>query len=196
MTDPIRQFEAWLSEAAKTEANDPNACALATVELVAGVPRPDVRMVLLKGVDDGGFVFFTNQDSAKGRQLLANPFAALDFHWKTLRRQVRVAGPVAPVAASESDVYFATRARESQLSAWASLQSQPLDARATFEARLVDMDRRFPDRVPRPPHWGGFRVAPDWIELWEDRPGRQHHRRRFTRVADPSGGWESTLLYP
>ena len=192
--DPVRQFEAWLEEAGKTEVNDPNACALATVEMGAdGRPRPDVRMVLLKEVDGHGFVFFTNYNSAKGRQLREVPFAALDFHWKTLRRQVRVQGPAAPVAAGESDDYFATRQRASQLSAWASLQSAPLDDRATFEARLAEMDRRFPDVVPRPPHWGGFRLVPEWIELWQDRPGRQHQRRRFTRMGD---GWESTLLYP
>ena len=194
MVDPVRQFEAWLEEAGRTEVNDANACALATVEVGDdGRPRPDVRMVLLKGVDGGGFVFFTNYESAKGRQLRTTPFAALDFHWKTLRRQVRVQGAVAPLAAGESDAYFATRARASQLSAWASLQSTPLDARATFEARLAEMEQRFSGDVPRPPHWGGFRLVPDWIELWEDRPGRQHHRRRFTRAGD---GWESTLLYP
>ena len=193
MTDPIRQFEAWLAEAAATEANDPNACALATVDLAGGHPRPDVRMVLLKGVDGRGFVFFTNYESAKGRQLRDAPFAALDFHWKTLRKQVRVQGEVVPVAAAESDGYFATRARASQLSAWASLQSEPLRSRADFEARLAEMDRRFPDVVPRPPHWGGFRLVPEWIELWQDRPGRQHQRRRFTRMGDD---WESTLLYP
>lgn len=194
MTNPYPQFAAWLAEAQGTEPNDPNACALATVEIDAeGHPRPDVRMVLLKGFDEGGFVFFTNSQSAKGLQLQQVPVAALDFHWKTLRRQVRAQGSVVQVTDAESDAYFATRQRASQLSAWASQQSRPLDSRESFEARLREMDARFPGEVPRPPHWGGYRLNPDWIELWEDMPGRQHHRRRFTRGAD---GWESTLLYP
>ena len=194
MTNPLPQFEAWYARAQESEPNDANACALATVELDGdGLPRPDVRIVLLKGVDEGGFVFFTNYGSAKGRQLRACPVAALDFHWKSLRRQVRTQGSVSRVSAAESDSYFASRHRDSQLSAWASSQSEPLDSRATFEARLAEMAARFPGEVPRPPHWGGYRLAPDWIEIWEDRHGRQHHRERFMRVGD---GWESGLLFP
>lgn len=194
MTNPLQQFEAWYAAAQESEPNDANACALATAEMDGdGPPRPDVRIVLLKGVDEAGFTFFTNYGSAKGRQLRACPVAALDFHWKSLRRQVRTQGSVARVSVEESDAYFATRHRDSQLSAWASLQSEPLDRRSTFEARLAEMAARFPDTVPRPAHWGGYRLVPDWIEFWEDRPGRQHHRERFVRTP---GGWEMGLLYP
>jgi pyridoxamine 5'-phosphate oxidase len=194
MTDPFSQFAAWYAAAQESEPNDANACALATAELDGdGLPRPDVRIVLLKGMDPAGFTFFTNYGSAKGRQLRACPVAALDFHWKSLRRQVRMQGSVARVSAAESDAYFATRHRDSQLSAWASLQSEPLDDRATFEARLAETAARFPCDVPRPPHWGGYRLRPDWIEFWEDRPGRQHHRERFARTAD---GWAMGLLFP
>lgn len=194
MTNPLHQFEAWYASAQESEPNDANACALATAELDHDdLPRPDVRIVLLKGVDESGFTFFTNYSSAKGRQLRACPVAALDFHWKSLRRQVRTQGSVTRVSVAESEAYFATRHRESQLSAWASQQSEPLDSRATFEARLAEMAKRFPTEVPRPPHWGGYRLTPDWIEFWEDRAGRQHHRERFTRTGD---GWAMTLLYP
>ena len=188
--DPIETFTAWLAEARGTEPNDPNAMSLATVD---GHGLPDVRVVLLKGHDARGFVFYTNYEGAKGVQLSVRPYAALGVHWKTLRRQVRVRGPVSRVSAEESDAYFATRPRESQLSAWASEQSRPLDARETFEARLAAANARFPGAVPRPPFWGGFRVGIDAIELWEDRVGRQHHRELFTQHG---GGWESTLLYP
>jgi pyridoxamine 5'-phosphate oxidase len=194
MTDPYQQFAAWYAEAQATEVNDANACALATVEPDGdGPPRPDVRIVLMKGFDADGFVIFTNYDSAKGRQIRACPVAALDFHWKSLRRQVRVQGRIGRVSAEESDAYFATRPRESQLSAWASLQSEPLDRRETFEARLAEMAARFPGEVPRPQNWGGYRLAPDWIEFWEDRPGRQHWRTRFARHGSD---WRSGLLYP
>lgn len=194
MTNPFQQFEDWFARAQESELNDANACALATADLDAeGLPRPDVRIVLLKGVDDGGFTFFTNYGSAKGRQLRACPVAALDFHWKSLRRQVRTQGAVARVSAAESDAYFASRHRDSQLSAWASMQSEPLDRRETFEARLAEIAARFPGDVPRPPHWGGYRLVPDWIEFWEDRHGRQHYRERFERTAD---GWRTGLLYP
>lgn len=194
MTNPLQQFETWYALAQESEPNDANACALATAELDGdGLPRPDVRIVLLKGVEADGFTFFTNYGSAKGRQLRACPIAALNFHWKSLRRQVRTQGSVARVSMAESDAYFATRHRDSQLSAWASLQSEPLDARATFEARLAEMAARYPGDVPRPPHWGGYRLTPDWIEFWEDRPGRQHHRERFVRTAD---GWQMGFLYP
>ncbi|WP_118856025.1 pyridoxamine 5'-phosphate oxidase [Sphingomonas mesophila] len=189
--DPIALFSAWLAEARGTEPNDPEAMALATAD-AAG--NPSVRMVLLKDHGAGGFTFFTNGESAKGGQLAANPRAALLFHWKSLRRQVRVEGPVAEVTPAEADAYFATRGRDSQLGAWASDQSRPLDTRATFEQRFAEAARRFDGAtVPRPPYWTGFRVTPERVELWEDRPHRLHHRRLFVRTA---GGWDEGLLYP
>ena len=194
MTDPFEQFAAWYAEAQASEVNDPNACALATARMDGdGLPRPDVRIVLMKDFDARGFVIFTNYDSAKGQQIRSVPVAALDFHWKSLRRQVRMQGSIGRVDAAESDAYFVTRPRESQLSAWASLQSEPLDARATFEARVAEMAARVPTDVPRPANWGGYRLVPDWIEFWEDRPGRQHWRTRFVR---DEGGWREGLLYP
>lgn len=188
--DPIAIFDAWLADAGRSEPNDPNAMALATVDADG---QPSVRMVLLKGHDDRGFVFYTNRESRKAGELAAQPRAALLFHWKSLRRQVRIEGPVTRVTDAESDAYFATRSRASQVGAWASDQSRPLDDRATFEARYAEVEARFPGDVPRPPHWGGYRVAPSAIELWEDRPGRLHHRRLFTRI---DGGWNEGLLYP
>ena len=188
--DPLAIFDAWLKEAEQSEPNDPNAMALATADAEA---RPSVRMVLLKGHDDRGFVFYTNRDGRKAGELAANSHAALLFHWKSLRRQVRVEGAVTPVSDAESDAYFASRSRASQIGAWASDQSRPLDNRATFEARYAEVEARFSDAVPRPPFWGGYRVAPERIELWEDRPGRLHHRRVFTRGPD---GWDMGLLYP
>jgi pyridoxamine 5'-phosphate oxidase len=190
-TDPHALFEEWLTEARQSEPNDPTAMALATADAQG---RPSVRMVLLKGHDARGFVFYTNFDSRKGGELAANPSAALLFHWKSLRRQVRVEGPVEPVAGPEADSYFATRSRDSQLGAWASDQSRPLDSRATFEARFDGMRRRFEGgEVPRPPRWGGWRVVPERIEFWIDRAHRLHERRLFTRV---EGGWSEGLLYP
>lgn len=189
--DPIQIFDAWLREAEAGEPNDPNAMALATAD---GEGRPSVRMVLLKGHDARGFVFYTNRESRKAGELATNTQAALLFHWKSLRRQVRVEGAVSPVTDAESNAYFATRSRASQLGAWASDQSRPLDDRSTFEARYADMERRFDGQdIYRPPHWGGYRVVPDRIELWEDRPGRLHHRRLFTRTDD---GWSEGLLFP
>jgi pyridoxamine 5'-phosphate oxidase len=174
------------------ELNDANAMALATAD-AAG--RPSVRMVLLKGHDERGFVFYTNQDSRKGSDLEANAYAALLFHWKSLRRQVRIEGAVGPVSAEEADLYFATRSRDSQLGAWASDQSRPLDARETFERRYEEMRARFEGRdVPRPPRWSGYRVLPERIEFWTDRAHRLHERRLFTR--DEAGGWSEGLLYP
>lgn len=191
MDDPIAIFDAWLREAEAGEPNDPNAVALATAD--AG-GRPSVRMVLLKGHDDRGFVFYTNRESRKAGELADNAHAALLFHWKSLRRQVRVEGPVTQVTDAESDAYFSSRSRASQLGAWASDQSRPLDARATFEDRYAALDARFAGGdVPRPPHWGGYRVSPERIELWEDGPGRLHHRRLFVRTAS---GWDEGLLYP
>jgi pyridoxamine 5'-phosphate oxidase len=189
--DPHALFEEWLAEARLTEPNDPTAMALATAD-AAG--RPSVRMVLMKGHDENGFVFYSNLDSSKGGELADNPRAALLFHWKSLRRQVRVEGPVEPVSAAEADSYFATRARDSQLGAWASDQSRPLDVRATFEARYEAMRSRFESgEVPRPPRWSGWRVAPERIEFWSDRAHRLHERRLFTRSGD---GWSEGLLYP
>jgi pyridoxamine 5'-phosphate oxidase len=194
MIDPIERFSLWLKDAEGSEPNDPNACSFATVARGAdGSLHPDVRMVLLKGFDARGFVIYTNLRSAKGRQVEANPMAALCFHWKTQRRQVRIRGTVAQVADDEADAYFASRPRASQLSAWASEQSAPLDSRTTFEARLVEMGERFPHDVPRPPHWSGLRIAASEIEFWEDRDGRQHHREMCTQGP---GGWTWQLLYP
>lgn len=190
-TDPFQLFDEWFAEACETEPNDANAMALATVG--AG-GQPHVRMVLLKAHGNDGFVFYTNEESAKGEQLLENPRAALLFHWKSLRRQVRIEGGVERVPAADSDAYFATRSRDSQLGAWASDQSRPLDTRATFEARYDEMKKRFEGRdVPRPEHWGGYRVTPESIEFWTDRPHRLHERRLFTRR---NGGWAEGLLFP
>ena len=189
--DPDALFEEWLTEARLSEPNDPIATALATADAEG---RPSVRMVLLKGHDARGFVFYTNLDSRKGRELAANPHAALLFHWKSLRRQVRVEGAVEPVSDAEADAYFASRARESQLGAWASDQSRPLDRRETFEARYQEMVARFESgEVPRPPRWSGWRVVPERIEFWSDRAFRLHERRLFTRAGD---GWSEGLLYP
>jgi pyridoxamine 5'-phosphate oxidase len=189
--DPVPVFREWLAEAEAAEPNDPTAMCLATVD-AAG--RPAARMVLLKGVDDRGFVFYTNLESRKGGELLARPEAALCFHWKSLRRQVRVEGAVEPVTAGEADAYFRTRARISQLGAWASDQSRPLDHRATLETRLDAMRERFEGQdAPRPPNWSGFRILPRAIEFWRDQPFRLHDRILFTRRAD---GWDTGRLYP
>ncbi|HWI85204.1 MAG TPA: pyridoxamine 5'-phosphate oxidase [Sphingomonas sp.] len=189
--DPHSLFDAWYAEARQAEPNDSNAMALATVDADG---RPSVRMVLLKGHDGQGFVFYTNLNSRKARALIDRPSAALLFHWKSLRRQVRVEGRVSEVSQDEADAYFATRARDSQLGAWASDQSQPLPAREMFEAQFADFQARFDGQaVPRPPHWSGFRIAPAAIEFWQDRPHRLHERRLFTRV---DGGWTEGLLYP
>ena len=191
MTDPFALFDEWFAEARASEPNDPNAMALATANAEG---RPSVRMVLLKGHGPDGFVFYTNERSRKGHELTANPRAALLFHWKSLRRQVRVEGDVSRVSKLESDAYFASRSRDSQLGAWASNQSSMLPSRAEFERRYEDMRDRFEGQdVPRPPHWGGFRVTPDTIEFWSDRPHRLHERRLFSRGAE---GWTEGLLYP
>jgi pyridoxamine 5'-phosphate oxidase len=191
MNDPYQLFDQWLAEARVSEINDAEAMALATADLAG---RPSVRIVLLKGHGPDGFIFYTNEQSAKGDDLAANPRAALLFHWKSLRCQVRIEGPVEPASDAEADAYFASRARDSQLGAWASDQSRPLDARDTFEQRLEETKRRFEGRdVPRPPHWRGYRVIAERIEFWTDRPYRLHERRLFT---SNRGGWDEGLLYP
>ncbi|MDE0879718.1 MAG: pyridoxamine 5'-phosphate oxidase [Sphingomonas bacterium] len=190
--DPIALFDSWFAEAKAAEPNDPNAMALATAD---GAGRPAVRMVLLKGHGADGFIFYTNRDSRKAADLGENMHAALLFHWKSLRRQVRIEGPVSMVSDAESDAYFATRGRDSQLGAWASDQSRVLDSRETFEARFAQMQQRFEGGdVPRPPNWGGYRVTPVRIEFWQDRAHRLHERRLF--VQDDVGGWSESLLYP
>ena len=191
LTDPFAQFGTWLAEAAKTEPNDPNAMTLATATPDG---RPSARMVLLKGTDPDGFVFYTNTQSRKGGELAANQAVALLFHWKTLTRQVRVEGRSSPVSPAEADAYYASRARVSRLGAWASDQSRPLDRRETLEARVAALEVRFPgDDIPRPPHWSGFRVRPDSFEFWQDMPYRLHDRTVFTRAGD---GWTTEKLYP
>jgi pyridoxamine 5'-phosphate oxidase len=189
--DPIARFSEWLTDAEASEPNDPNAVALATVN-AAG--QPAVRMVLLKGLSDAGFVFYTNQQSRKADDLAANARAGLLFHWKTLRRQVRVEGTVSVVNDAEADAYFATRGRVSRLGAWASDQSRTLPDRATLEAKLAEVTARFEgDDVPRPPHWSGYRVAPERIEFWSDGAHRLHNRELFVRDGE---GWTTSLLYP
>ncbi len=190
-TDPFQLFDEWFAEAKAKEINDPDAMALAT-----STPdgRPSVRMVLLKGQGPEGFVFYTNLDSRKGNELAANANASLLFHWKSLRRQVRAEGAISSVSDADADAYFASRSRDSQLGAWASYQSRPLESRDVFESRFEDMRRRFENaEVPRPPRWSGFRLIPDRIEFWSDRPHRLHERRLFTRT---NSGWNEGLLYP
>jgi pyridoxamine 5'-phosphate oxidase len=190
--DPFALFESWFAEAQVSEPNDANAMALATA---TSDGRPSVRMVLLKDHGADGFVFYTNAHSRKGAEIAANPYGALLFHWKSLRRQVRIEGPLNEVTAAQADAYFHSRSRVSQLGSAASDQSDPLPARNIYLERVEELARQFPEgEVPRPAHWTGFRLLPQAIEFWLDRPGRLHDRRRFTRTVD--GGWASTLLYP
>lgn len=190
--NPITLFSQWLEDAKASELNDPEAMAVATVDADG---QPSVRMVLLKGHDADGFVFYTNQQSRKGEALTANPRAALLFHWKSLRRQVRIEGRVTVVSDEEADAYFASRSRDSQLGAWASDQSRPLPSRAHFMKRVAEAGIKFGiGAVTRPPHWSGYRVSPDRIELWQDKPFRLHERRLFT--PDGKGGWTEGLMYP
>ena len=191
MTDPFILFEAWFAEARKTEVNDSNAMALATADARG---RPSSRMVLLKGHGPDGFIFYTNFEGRKARDLLENPHAALLFHWKSLRRQIRIEGQVDAVDDATADAYFATRSRDSQLGAWASDQSRPLPDRQVFMDRFEEVSARFEGgAVPRPPHWSGFRVTPDRIEFWQDRAHRVHERRLFEREG---ANWREGLLYP
>ncbi|HEU4652287.1 MAG TPA: pyridoxamine 5'-phosphate oxidase [Croceibacterium sp.] len=189
--DPLALFAEWLAEAALSEPNDHNAMALATATPDGA---PSVRMVLLKGHGSEGFVFYTNSESRKGGEIRANPRAALLFHWKSLHRQVRIEGPLEEVGEALADAYFASRHPDSRLGSAASDQSRALDARRTYLERVEQLRARYPEGdVPRPPHWTGFRLAPERIEFWLARPHRLHERRLFTRAA---AGWTSTLLYP
>lgn len=189
--DPHALFESWFAEARASEPNDPEAMALATADADG---RPSARMVLLKGHDARGFAFYTNGESRKGGELAANPHAGLLFHWKSLRRQVRVEGRIEPVSEAEADAYFATRSRDARIGAWASDQSRPLESRAVFEARYEKLAAAFDGKeVGRPPYWRGYRLVPGRIEFWTDRPHRLHERRLFTLGPD---GWAEGLLYP
>ena len=192
-SEPVALFCEWLEAARASEPNDPNGMALAT----AGADGlPDCRMVLLKGVDDRGFTFFSNSESAKGEQLSANGQAALLFHWKSLRRQVRIRGPVERVSEAEADAYFSSRARDSRIGAWASKQSQPLESRFALEKRIAEYALKFGlGEPPRPPQWTGWRVLPLQIEFWRDRPFRLHDRLQFVRRA-PDQSWDRRRLYP
>jgi pyridoxamine 5'-phosphate oxidase len=191
--DPFSLFEAWLTEATASEPNDPNAMALATVDADG---LPNVRMVLLKGFDRDGFVFYTNTQSQKGTELLSQQKAAAVFHWKTLRRQVRVRGPVSQVTPEEADDYFASRPRDSRIGAWASQQSRPLESRFALEKAVAKYAAKYAiGDVPRPPHWTGFRIAPLYIEFWNDGAFRLHDRAVFRR-ASPGHMWANTRFYP
>ena len=189
--EPYSLFGAWLADAEKSEPNDPNAVALATVD-PAGLPN--VRMVLLKGFDERGFVFYTNFESQKGQEILSSHKAAMCFHWKSLRRQVRIRGDVEVVTEEEADAYYATRPRGSRIGAWASKQSRPLEGRFALEKAVAEYTARYAiGEIPRPAHWSGFRIKPVSLEFWHDRPFRLHDRMEFRRVND---GWQKVRMYP
>ena len=191
--DPFALFDAWMGEAKKSEPNEPNAMALATADEHG---RPNVRMVLLKEANAKGFVFYTNCESAKGNELTANPHAALCFHWKSLGKQVRARGAVAKVNEAESDAYFATRAKDSQIGAWASAQSRPMEGRFAFEKQVAKYAAKYAlGKVPRPPYWGGFRLTPLEIEFWRNRPFRLHDRLVYRRDT-PTSPWRTERLFP
>jgi pyridoxamine 5'-phosphate oxidase len=191
--EPLRLFAAWLENATASEPRDPTAMTLATVDADG---LPNARMVLLKGADERGFVFYTNMDSQKGRELAAHPAAAVVFHWKSTNRQVRVRGPVEPVSEAEADTYFATRPKQAQIGAWASKQSSPLESRLAFEKAVALYAAKYAiGAVPRPPNWSGFRIVPLTIEFWQERPFRLHDRIEFKR-AEPGSPWSKTRLYP
>ena len=191
LDDPVAMFRRWFDQATAAGVHEPEAAVLATADARG---RPSVRHVLVKQVDERGFTFFTNADSQKGRELAENPWAALCFPWNVLARQVRVAGPVAPIAAEESDAYFASRPRGSRIGAWASPQSSVLADRAELEARVAEAEAAHPEAdVPRPPHWGGYRIRPDEVEVWQGRPSRLHDRFRYRRL---EGSWLVERLSP
>jgi pyridoxamine 5'-phosphate oxidase len=191
--DPFALFDAWMDEAKKTEPNEANAMSVATVDAQG---RPNVRMVLLKEAGPKGFVFYTNTESAKGRELAASPHAALCLHWKTVRKQVRARGHVTPVSDAEADAYFATRPKDSQIGAWASAQSRPMEGRFAFEREIAKTAARYAlTKVPRPPYWSGYRIAPFEIEFWRDRPFRLHDRLVYRRDA-PDKPWTTERLFP
>lgn len=190
-TDPLEQFSHWLDEAIKSKAHEPTAMHLATVD---GSGRPSARMVLLKGVEQGQFVFFTNYESRKGQQIGANPFVALTFFWPELERSVRVEGRVEKISAERSDIYYDSRPYNSRIGAWASIQSRPLEGTATLVARAAGFAARYVAGVPRPPHWGGYAVTPDRLEFWQGRPSRLHDRVLYQ--PDGVGGWSRQRLYP
>lgn len=192
--DPLQLFDQWLKDAETREINDPNAMSLATVDETG---MPDVRMVLLKGFDQDGFVFYTNYESRKGQEILHSMKAALCFHWKSLRRQVRVRGPVEKVSDEEADAYYASRSRGSRIGAWASKQSCPLESRFALEKAVAEYTVRYAVGViPRPPYWSGFRIRPVSIEFWRDRPFRLHDRMVFIRSGPDCQDWKTERLYP